>query len=211
MSMFFVAVVLSKKGGATAATRQMKEAMFEMAVRQDVYEERQNQLRWQVKLGEDQITPSKRGQVVDDRDTAWREYKVPKTSCYNITHRSYTIPSYTIPSVCVEKKALGKQTMVAFNDLKEVILIHVVLSQLLLQYFLKACVSLSVYLQLRRGDPVMEVEYGRTCTDCTLRRTRRDFLDVAPDTAKFDTYTNDMWAVRHAALAKFQQAARKVG
>ncbi len=27
---------------------------------------------------------------------------------------------------------------------------------------------------------------------------------------KFDLYTNDMWAVRHAALSKFQQAARKV-
>ena len=46
-----------------APTRQMKEAMFEMAVRQDVYEERQNQLRWQVKLGDDQITANSRLQV----------------------------------------------------------------------------------------------------------------------------------------------------
>lgn len=30
------------------------------------------------------------------------------------------------------------------------------------------------------------------------------------DSAKFDTYTNDMWAVRHSALGLFQQAAWKI-
>ena len=30
--------------------------MFEVAVREDVYEERQNQLRWQVKLGDNPMT-----------------------------------------------------------------------------------------------------------------------------------------------------------
>ena len=50
--------------------------MFEMAVRQDVYEERQNQLRWQVKLGEDQITPEARSDILDNRTKSWHDYKV---------------------------------------------------------------------------------------------------------------------------------------
>lgn len=50
--------------------------MFEHKVRQNVYEERQNQLRWQVKLGDDQITNSDRAQILEDRDQAWKEYKV---------------------------------------------------------------------------------------------------------------------------------------
>ena len=75
-SFLFVIAVLSKKGGTAAATRQMKEAMFEMAVRQDVYEERQNQLRWQRKLGDDQISSPKRGEVLEDREASWREYRV---------------------------------------------------------------------------------------------------------------------------------------
>ena len=54
--------------------------MFEMAVRQDVYEERQNQLRWQVKLGEDQITPQARADVINNRDQAWINYKVRQSS-----------------------------------------------------------------------------------------------------------------------------------
>ena len=33
---------------------------------------------------------------------------------------------------------------------------------------------------------------------------------VAPDVAQFDTYTNDVWASRHASLWRFQQAARTV-
>lgn len=53
-----------------------QEAMFEHKVRQNVYEERQNQLRWQVKLGDDQITNSDRAQILEDRDQSWKEYKV---------------------------------------------------------------------------------------------------------------------------------------
>ena len=47
-----------------------------MAVRQDVYEERQNQLRWQVKLGEDQMTETTQASILDARQQAWEEYKV---------------------------------------------------------------------------------------------------------------------------------------
>jgi hypothetical protein len=62
----------------------------------------------------------------------------------------------------------------------------------------------------RRGDPVVEEEHGRTKTKCTFRRTFREFTNSAPETAMFDTYSNDLWATRHAALGKFAQAARKV-
>lgn len=50
--------------------------MFEHKVRQNVYEERQNQLRWQVKLGEDQITGTERAIVLTERENAHDEYKV---------------------------------------------------------------------------------------------------------------------------------------
>lgn len=71
-----------------------QEAMFEHKVRQNVYEERQNQLRWQVKLGDDQITNSDRAQILEDRDQAWKEYKVRielslqryKTTVYKHSH-----------------------------------------------------------------------------------------------------------------------------
>ena len=35
------------------------------------------------------------------------------------------------------------------------------------------------------------------------------FQVVKEDVAKFDTYSNNMWAVRHRALFRFQQAAGK--
>lgn len=128
----------AKKGKSVAQTRQMKEAMFEMAVRQDVYEERQNQLRWQVKLGEDQIKQEVREEILENRENSWHEYR------------------------------------------------------------------------LKRGDPVESKEYLRNCTKNTFRRTRRDYQEVALESARFDPYTNDLWAVRHAALSLFQQAAWKI-
>jgi len=45
-------------------------------VRQNVYEERQNQLRWQSKLGDEQISAEKRGIVMNDRNKAWNHYRV---------------------------------------------------------------------------------------------------------------------------------------
>ena len=68
--------VLTKKGKSGVQTRQMKEAVFEVAVRKDVYEERQNQLRWQVKLGDELIDSDRRQAVLNDRQTAWDIYKV---------------------------------------------------------------------------------------------------------------------------------------
>ncbi len=68
--------MIAKKGDGVHSTRQMKEAMFEMAVRKDVYEERQNQLRWQVKLGDNPITGKSRQKVLDNREDAVSQYKV---------------------------------------------------------------------------------------------------------------------------------------
>ena len=55
-----------------------------MSLRKDIHEERQNQLRWQVKVGEGQMSPRDRHLVVQERSDAWEQYKVgtsddPKT------------------------------------------------------------------------------------------------------------------------------------
>lgn len=47
-----------------------------MAVRQNVYEERQNQLRWQVKLGDEQISQKARMLVLGARSESWDDYQV---------------------------------------------------------------------------------------------------------------------------------------
>ena len=54
----------------------VQEALFEQAVRQNVYEERQNQLRWQVRLGDDQISHDDKLSVLEAREEAWNDYKV---------------------------------------------------------------------------------------------------------------------------------------
>ena len=61
-----------------------QEAMFEVAVREDVYEERQNQLRWQIKLGDDPMTNKARQQVLDTRQQAWKDYKVSTKFLYSL-------------------------------------------------------------------------------------------------------------------------------
>ena len=53
-----------------------QEAVFESAVRQTVYEERQNQLRWQVKLGEDPLSGQSRYKILEDRAAALSHYQV---------------------------------------------------------------------------------------------------------------------------------------
>lgn len=54
----------------------LKEAMFEMAVRKDSHEERQNQLRWQVKIGADHMADKAKQEVLANRTLAWQQYKV---------------------------------------------------------------------------------------------------------------------------------------
>ncbi|XP_067649334.1 cilia- and flagella-associated protein 221-like isoform X1 [Haliotis asinina] len=131
--------ILTKKDTNKPSNRQMKEAQFEHDVRQTVYEERQNQLRWQIRLGEVQMSNKKRTHVTEDRLHAWEDYM------YN-----------------------------------------------------------------KRGDCVPESEYKRASTKCTSKRTLRDAEELASAETKFDPYTNDMWAIRHASLSVFRQAGRKV-
>ncbi|KAK0058292.1 cilia- and flagella-associated protein 221-like isoform X1 [Biomphalaria pfeifferi] len=56
-------------------TRQMKEALFDQLVRQNVYEERQNQLRWQVKLGDKPMTLAEKFKILEERSAADTYYR----------------------------------------------------------------------------------------------------------------------------------------
>lgn len=60
------------------SSRQVKEARFEKAVRDNVYEERQNQLRWQIKVGEEQISSKERSLILDARAQGYAHYKYNK-------------------------------------------------------------------------------------------------------------------------------------
>lgn len=58
-------------------------------MRKNVYEERQNQLRWQVKLGDTPMSNSDRESALAERANAWNIYKVcvviiPKSIRVNI-------------------------------------------------------------------------------------------------------------------------------
>lgn len=53
-----------------------QEVAFDLAVRHNVHEERQNQLRWQVKIGDDPLLTQHRYRILEDRWTAIAQYKV---------------------------------------------------------------------------------------------------------------------------------------
>ncbi|XP_059153002.1 cilia- and flagella-associated protein 221-like isoform X2 [Physella acuta] len=65
--------VLDQKG-PTQMTRQMKEAMFEQMVRKNVYDERQNQLRWQIKVGDTPISREEKLNILEERSEAINRY-----------------------------------------------------------------------------------------------------------------------------------------
>lgn len=69
---------LLKNNNVESPSRQKKEARFEHAVRQSVYEERQNQLRWQVKVGDEQISNKQRNLILDARRQAHSSYRYKK-------------------------------------------------------------------------------------------------------------------------------------
>lgn len=54
----------------------VQEAQFMVSVRQNVFDERQNQLRWQVKHGDDPASTEYQLKVIEDRLEDWRIYKV---------------------------------------------------------------------------------------------------------------------------------------
>ena len=53
-----------------------QEAVFDHSVRQNVYEERQNQLRWQVKVGDNPISSQERYNILEERKKAENHYMV---------------------------------------------------------------------------------------------------------------------------------------
>ena len=79
LSYFVPYIVLIKWATSSIRVKSFlpfQEALFEQSVRQNVYEERQNQLRWQSKLGENQMHQKARLKALDQREDSWRAYKV---------------------------------------------------------------------------------------------------------------------------------------
>ncbi len=54
----------------------VQETIFEMAARQNLEEEKQNQLRWQVKCGDKLMTAESKAEVIAARQDAYQEYLV---------------------------------------------------------------------------------------------------------------------------------------
>ncbi|XP_063068004.1 cilia- and flagella-associated protein 221 [Engraulis encrasicolus] len=57
-------------------SRQVKEALFEKQVKQDVQEERANRLRWQVHLGKDPLSTEARVKILEQRTSSHHEYRI---------------------------------------------------------------------------------------------------------------------------------------
>ena len=49
---------------------------FQTAMKENMNEEKQNQLRWLVKLGDDAATFEQQAKVLEDRIVDWKIYKV---------------------------------------------------------------------------------------------------------------------------------------
>ncbi|PFX33812.1 Primary ciliary dyskinesia protein 1 [Stylophora pistillata] len=67
---------VQNKKDVSGSTKQMKETKFEYEVHQNIQDERQNQLRWCVRLGEDPMSEATRKQIYDKRIDDEREYKL---------------------------------------------------------------------------------------------------------------------------------------
>ncbi|XP_052810008.1 cilia- and flagella-associated protein 221-like isoform X2 [Mya arenaria] len=104
-------VVVTKDAKPKVATRQMKEAKFEHAVRQNVYEERQNQLRWQSKLGDDQMTTDQRSKVLSERNKSWNIYKYKR--CGDPVEDEEYVRQCT---KCTFRRTLRDKDLLAAND-----------------------------------------------------------------------------------------------
>lgn len=63
------------QGDEISKTRQMKEALFEQKVRQNIQEESENHLKWQVHLGSDHTTFRYRKELSEERQKAQDKYK----------------------------------------------------------------------------------------------------------------------------------------
>ncbi|KAM6463752.1 cilia- and flagella-associated protein 221 isoform 2-T3 [Liasis olivaceus] len=70
--------VLGGQGDGGTKTRQIKEAVFQLKVKQDIQEEQINQLKWQVHLGKDPICPTVQKQILEDRQKEEELYKIKR-------------------------------------------------------------------------------------------------------------------------------------
>ena len=79
-----------------------------MSLRKDIHEERQNQLRWQVKVGEGQMSPRDRHLVLQERSDAWEQYKVGTsddlTTFIAVGINYFLIFMYSVFRLSIERK-----------------------------------------------------------------------------------------------------------
>ncbi|XP_048725070.2 cilia- and flagella-associated protein 221 isoform X2 [Caretta caretta] len=66
------------QGNEGAKTRQMKEAVFELKVKQDTQEEEANQLKWQVHTGKDPISVKFKREIIKERQLEEEQYKIER-------------------------------------------------------------------------------------------------------------------------------------
>ncbi|XP_032771369.1 cilia- and flagella-associated protein 221 [Rattus rattus] len=63
------------QGDEVSKTKQMKEAIFEQKVRQDIVTEIENHLKWQVHLGKEHTTYKFKKELIEERQKAREKYK----------------------------------------------------------------------------------------------------------------------------------------
>ncbi|XP_075789335.1 cilia- and flagella-associated protein 221 isoform X3 [Pelodiscus sinensis] len=66
------------QGNEGAKTRQMREAVFELKVKQDTMEEEANQLKWQVHTGKDPISMKFKKEIIEERRQEEEQYKIKR-------------------------------------------------------------------------------------------------------------------------------------
>uniref|UniRef100_A0A8I5YQS2 Cilia- and flagella-associated protein 221 n=1 Tax=Pongo abelii TaxID=9601 RepID=A0A8I5YQS2_PONAB len=66
------------QGTEISKTRQIKEALFEQKVRQDIHEEMENHLKWQVHLGKDPMSFKLKKELTEEWQKACAKYKLDR-------------------------------------------------------------------------------------------------------------------------------------
>ncbi len=168
--------------------------MFEAAAKENSHEERQNQLRWQVKLGEDTMTEEARQKILDAREQARKEHQVSQTLLSFVA----IVRLLSLERVATLNIGCERQTHQCRNYKTKQNRISRLAS-----FFGKNFVRPQAKLE-------RENESSQTRTHCSFQRTTRDKSAIGKEGVKFDLYQNDLWTVRRAALSRFQQAARKI-
>ncbi|XP_004711939.1 cilia- and flagella-associated protein 221 [Echinops telfairi] len=64
------------QGNEISKTKQMKEALFEQKIRQDINEELENHLKWQVRLGKDPVSITLKRELLEEHQRAIMKYKL---------------------------------------------------------------------------------------------------------------------------------------